>query len=212
MGDRIFKMAVTSLRPKKLSWGYNYNESHWLRLSEILKNEIVTKKPTDVYTGMALGGDTVFALTCIELKNSGFPLRIHAAIPCSKQYGRWVKEAQDLYFKILSNMDEIVGMSETKGIQNIRLFSHKDLVGNNVYDLVKSDAINANAKSIMLTEDMLYEQSYKGYLMQKRNEYMVDNINELIAVWDGQSGGTANCVNYAKKKGIAITQIDPNNI
>ena len=48
--------------------------------------------------------------------------------------------------------------------------------------------------------------------MQRRNEYMVDKADTLIAVWNGTSGGTANCVKYAKKKGVDIVRLDPNKI
>ncbi len=52
---------------------------------------------------------------------------------------------------------------------------------------------------------------YAAWKMQKRNEFMVDRCDELIAVWDGTKGGTANCVNYAKgKKPITIKA--PNTI
>lgn len=40
---------------------------------------------------------------------------------------------------------------------------------------------------------------YKGYLMQKRNEYMVDQCDALISVWDGTEGGTKNCLDYMAK-------------
>lgn len=29
--------------------------------------------------------------------------------------------------------------------------------------------------------------------MQKRNEYMVDLADKVVAVWDGSKGGTDNC-------------------
>lgn len=35
-------------------------------------------------------------------------------------------------------------------------------------------------------------------LMQKRNEWMVNNCDVLISVWDGSNGGTANCTTYAQ--------------
>jgi uncharacterized phage-like protein YoqJ len=38
--------------------------------------------------------------------------------------------------------------------------------------------------------------------MQKRNEYIVDNSSLLLSLWDGTSGGTKNCLDYAKKKEI----------
>ncbi len=59
--------------------------------------------------------------------------------------------------------------------------------------------------------DILTEESYKPYLLQKRNEYMVDNSDLVIAVWDGSSGGTKNCIDYAKKKGKDILYINPND-
>jgi uncharacterized phage-like protein YoqJ len=48
--------------------------------------------------------------------------------------------------------------------------------------------------------------------MQKRNEYMVDNSDIVIAVWDGSKGGTYNCVKYAEKLGKKIIVINPKEI
>jgi len=52
------------------------------------------------------------------------------------------------------------------------------------------------------------DKEYDLECMNKRNEWMVNNCDLLIAVWDGTSGGTANCVKYAKKKKKHIIQID----
>lgn len=38
---------------------------------------------------------------------------------------------------------------------------------------------------------------YSARKMQLRNQWMVDNCDILIAVWDGTPGGTGNCVWYA---------------
>lgn len=51
---------------------------------------------------------------------------------------------------------------------------------------------------------------YAAWKMQKRNIWMVDNSDVLIAIWDQTSGGTANCVKYAKSIGKKIILIDPN--
>lgn len=53
-----------------------------------------------------------------------------------------------------------------------------------------------------------------GYSVDKmniRNKWMVDNCDKLIAIWDGTSGGTGNCVKYALtvKKEKDIIRIDP---
>lgn len=54
------------------------------------------------------------------------------------------------------------------------------------------------------------EGGYAAFKMQKRNKWMVDNCDKLIAVWDGTEGGTGNCVKYAKSVNKDIIHIDPN--
>lgn len=39
---------------------------------------------------------------------------------------------------------------------------------------------------------------YSAYKMQARNAWMVDNADGILALWNGTSGGTANCVRYAE--------------
>lgn len=57
------------------------------------------------------------------------------------------------------------------------------------------------------------EGKYNAYKMQLRNEYMVNNADIVIAVWNGdKKGGTYNCVKYAEKLGKRIIQINPNDI
>ncbi|MCL2755227.1 MAG: hypothetical protein FWD35_05895, partial [Oscillospiraceae bacterium] len=45
--------------------------------------------------------------------------------------------------------------------------------------------------------------------MSKRNQHLVNSCDELLALYDGQRGGTMQTINYAKKKGIRISIIDP---
>ena len=45
------------------------------------------------------------------------------------------------------------------------------------------------------------------YAFIKRDEWMVDHANRLIAVFTGAPGGTKTTVEYAKKKGIEIVRI-----
>ena len=80
------------------------------------------------------------------------------------------------------------------------------------------ESINMYNDILDNADEIVYvcKPGYVPYKMQKRNEYMVDllcGINDkLIAIWDGSSGGTANCVNYAKSMNINIEYINPNNI
>jgi len=74
----------------------------------------------------------------------------------------------------------------------------------------KAESLEAYIK---LLEDadkvtLVSEGVYKPWYFQKRNEYMVDNCDLLIAIWDGSPGGTANCVKYAKKVGRKILYLN----
>ncbi len=55
------------------------------------------------------------------------------------------------------------------------------------------------------------EGAYTAAAMQKRNEWMVNQVagesGVLIAAWDGTDGGTANCIAYAKRKGARVINI-----
>ena len=48
---------------------------------------------------------------------------------------------------------------------------------------------------------------YAGWKMQKRNEWMVDRCQVLMALYDGSAGGTDNCIKYATKKGKTIVNV-----
>lgn len=55
------------------------------------------------------------------------------------------------------------------------------------------------------------EGGYAAYKMQIRNEFIVNNSNEILAIYTGkQSGGTFNCIQYAIKNNKKINIIDPN--
>lgn len=56
------------------------------------------------------------------------------------------------------------------------------------------------------------QTAYTPACMQKRNEYMVDKADVLIAVWNGKAGGTANCVEYAQRKGKKVILINPEDM
>lgn len=45
---------------------------------------------------------------------------------------------------------------------------------------------------------------YAAWKMQRRNEWAVDRAGSVLALWDGTSGGTANCVRYATRLGRPI--------
>lgn len=54
-------------------------------------------------------------------------------------------------------------------------------------------------------------ENYPGvWVYQKRNEFMIDLAETVLAVWDkNKTGGTWNAINYAKKQGKEIIVISP---
>lgn len=51
--------------------------------------------------------------------------------------------------------------------------------------------------------------SYSARKMQIRNEVMVDNADVCVAIWDGSSGGTGNCVHYIRGVEKPFLIVDP---
>lgn len=66
------------------------------------------------------------------------------------------------------------------------------------------------AHRVVLVGDGTYDE-LGTKCMQDRNIWMVDHCDALIAVWDGSSGGTANCVNYAQSVNKPIVRINPDD-
>jgi uncharacterized phage-like protein YoqJ len=60
--------------------------------------------------------------------------------------------------------------------------------------------------------------TYLPSAYQMRNESMLDfvllgpDFGKVVAVWDGSSGGTANCVKSAKKRGIPVYTFTPEDL
>lgn len=48
---------------------------------------------------------------------------------------------------------------------------------------------------------------YAPWKMHRRNEWLVNNSERLIAVFDGSGGGTANCVSYAQSANKPIHRV-----
>lgn len=51
---------------------------------------------------------------------------------------------------------------------------------------------------------IISEGGYTSQKMQIRNEAMVDMCELVLALWDGSTGGTFNCIAYARKVGRPV--------
>lgn len=69
-------------------------------------------------------------------------------------------------------------------------------------------------RSILESADIrtLIAEEYSSRCYELRNEYMVDRSALVIAVFDGQSGGTRNTVEYAKSNNVETVILSPNRV
>ena len=59
-------------------------------------------------------------------------------------------------------------------------------------------------------KETMLQSRYSPDCMDKRNRYMVDHADFIIAVWDGRPSGTGKTVTYARgRNGKSIIVIDP---
>lgn len=58
-------------------------------------------------------------------------------------------------------------------------------------------------------KETLIQTHYTPDCMDKRNRYMVDHADYIIAVWDGKPSGTGKTVMYAQSKGKVIIKVNP---
>ena len=58
-------------------------------------------------------------------------------------------------------------------------------------------------------KETMLQTHYTPDCMDKRNRYMVDHSDVVIAVWSGRPSGTSKTVTYALAKGKPVVVIDP---
>lgn len=55
---------------------------------------------------------------------------------------------------------------------------------------------------------IVHDGPYEPWKMHARNEWLVDNSDLLLALWDGKrSGGTYNCIQYGMNQDIPIVNL-----
>lgn len=61
-------------------------------------------------------------------------------------------------------------------------------------------------------KEAMLQHHYTPDCMDKRNRYMVDHADYIIAVWDGRASGTSKTVRYAQHQGKPIRVINPKTL
>lgn len=76
-----------------------------------------------------------------------------------------------------------------------------------VVEKLRFDKIIQNADLVEEVNDHYFSGCY-----QVRNQWMVDRVSRVIAVFNGQKGGTKHTVDYATRKGVHIVNVILNNV
>ena len=85
---------------------------------------------------------------------------------------------------------------------------------------VENQASKWNDKQVSRYNDLLkkcdkvviLQENYTADCMQKRNRYMVERSDCVIAVWDGNGSGTGSTVKYALEKKLSVTVLHPSSL
>lgn len=179
----MYRIAFTGHRPNKLG-GYDWNTAENIQNMENLKDAILKV--------MKASGD------------SEFSFYFGGALGVDQMAFEVVSEIQKTFhnFRILKTICIPFAKQDSAWVDSSKVIYHKQL--KEAEALVYVDNLpKYQISSIPMGE-------YHPAKMQKRNEYMVDNCDILIAVYNGdEKGGTANCVKYAKKIGKEIFVVNP---
>jgi uncharacterized phage-like protein YoqJ len=178
------KIAITGHRPNKLGNDYNLISPLIIAIKEEIKSIVEIYAVECMEKNEELRLITGMALG-IDTLFARIAVELHipfiAAVPFRGQENRWVQSSIDEYYSLLKLASKIVCTDTGKVFEDIN-------VGK------------------FLSEP---RTEFSGHKMQKRNEWMVNNCDRLIAVWDGTGGGTANCIRYAESIGKEIVRINP---
>lgn len=79
-----------------------------------------------------------------------------------------------------------------------KMWPKEGLYSQDFYNDLKSNAYKV---------EIICPGGYASWKMQRRNEWMVNNADLILALWNGSSGGTANCIKYAESKNKKIINL-----
>jgi len=181
------KIAISGHRPNKLNNDYDLTSP----LVKAIRERIIHKISLYLSNPITKGNVTLITGMALGIDTLFAQIAIEldipfiAIIPFKGQENVWRKESKLVYYNILRKADKIWIVDESRYAEAKEWNSYIQI------PLSKIAAVN---------------------LMDLRNRCVVDNCDILIAVWDGTSGGTANCIKYARSIGKEPTIINPKEL
>ena len=184
----MIKIAFTGHRPNKLG-GYDWNTEKNKKIIKKLKQTIINKINENKYN------------------EKDFYFITGGALGIDQMAFDIISE----YKKIANSINIITEIAVPFKNQSNKWFNKIDI---NRYN---RQLENANKVTYVDTLERYDKTStkqgeYNYKKLQIRNEYMVDNCDILVVVWDGSKSGTKNCVDYATKIEKEIIRINPSKL
>ncbi len=101
---------------KSFGWGYDMSSprSPYPYLKELFKTTLRRGEYTDVYSGMSLGPEQLFAEAALELKKEGYPIQLHCQIPNSEYGSNWKEDSREKFQELLAGADEVTYLTQGK--------------------------------------------------------------------------------------------------
>jgi uncharacterized phage-like protein YoqJ len=187
----MIRIAFTGHRPNSLGASVNginiYDRRHPLRQAirqAIVDMVNIITDDLSYPAGIITGGALgVDTDAAAAARRLQVPFMI--AAPCRNQDARWPTPSRVAYRAMTSDADP--------ALASMLAVNGEAITGGVVY---------------------VYNGTYPGaWCLHRRNEWMVDHSDVLIAVYNGsQSGGTYSCIQYAEKQNKRIVYIDPNDL
>ena len=100
--------CFSGYRPEKLPWGYIEEDDRCRRLKDKLYDSVYAAYRLGMrhfVCGMALGSDTYFCETVLQLKEDHPDIILEAALPSEDQAARWNEANRSRYFKLIEQCD-----------------------------------------------------------------------------------------------------------
>ena len=172
-------LCVTGHRPEGLPWEKDNKSPKCKQFLETLKSYLIyaiEQGFTHFIAGGALGVDTFFALTVIELKDDYKDATLEIAVPCATQSKGWSNANKNVYDYILAKADKVTVLS-----QNYHVLCMQN---RNEYMVTNSDCVlccfNGNKKGGTYNTIKLAQKLNKKLLHIDLSETAENGGNQMI--------------------------------
>ena len=159
---------------------------------------------TTYITGMAQGIDQIAANAVLEVKATLDRIRLIAAIPYANQSDWWKGNSPAQYHNLLEKCDEIHVVNANPNM-SVRADAAKKLELRNRF-MVR---FPHHASSPEGAEQFAAHFPQLAHLVVQQTLVPTVTVAGIAISTTADKGGTANCIRYAKRKGVATLVVNP---